>query len=220
MDLPPPSYDDVVFSGPDTSPQAVAPAAPPYFEEDVPEVVVKQPLFSTNGSNLLSSADASNQNAPPAPPVRQDKSLRQGDRLIIDFEKVSCCPWETTGLPADCEDYIPEELYSKGITNQMWHEWCTKLNGIQAKSPSVAGCLCLFCIPGFIAQCVLCAIYSPTSAHHPCDCLPCFYGDWYHELKKWQRNVNYELNKRGMHAKLKTYKPHSRYQLLYLYRHN
>ena len=139
--------------------------------------------------------------------LRLDKAIRIGDRLIIDFEKIACCPWQTVGLDKDCRNYIPEELRLKGITQDMWEEWCDKLMKHQKKATSIAGCLCLFCFPGFIPQCILCAIFCPISADHPLKFLPCCYGDWYVGLNKWQREVNRVLNPKDMHAKLRTYKP-------------
>lgn len=139
--------------------------------------------------------------------LRLDKGKKIGDRLIIDFEKASCCPWELVGLDPDCKNYIPEELRKKGITQNMWVEWCHDLMKIQKKAPSIAGCLCIFCFPGFIPQCILCAMFCPTSANHCLKWLPCFYGDWYEGLEKWQREVNEVLNPLDMHAKLRTYKP-------------
>ena len=142
--------------------------------------------------------------------LRLDKAKRIGDRLVIDFEKVSCCPWETTGLDPNCKDYVPEELRLKGISQNTWAEWCDELMAAQKMSPSVSGCLCIFCFPGCIVQSLLCAIFCPTSGDHCLKCLPCFCGDWYVALTKWTKKVNEVLNPKDMHAKLKTYKPYNK----------
>ena len=78
---------------------------------------------------------------------------------------------------------------------------------IQKRAPSIVGCLCMFCIPGGVAQSILCALFCPISMDHCLTCLPCFYGDWYVGLKKWQDDVNFILNQHDMHVKLITYKP-------------
>ena len=139
--------------------------------------------------------------------LRLDKGKKIGNRLIIDFEKVSCCPWERVGLDPDCKNYIPEELRVKGISQDMWEDWCDDLMKVQNKAPSVGGCLCMFCFPGLIPQSFLCMIFCPLSADHCLKWLPCCYGDWHVALEKWQRKVNAVLNKKDLHAKLKTYKP-------------
>ncbi|KAL5265170.1 hypothetical protein ACHWQZ_G006051 [Mnemiopsis leidyi] len=142
--------------------------------------------------------------------TRGGMAKRVGDRLIIDFEKVPCCPWETVGLNPDLKNYVPEELRVKGISPNVWEGWCEDLMKVQKKSPSVSGCMCLFCVPGFLVQAMLCAIFCPISADHPLKSLPCFYGDWHVGLDKWQRKVNAVLNPKDMHAKLKTYRPFQR----------
>ena len=177
---PPPSYDDIHG-----------------YSQD-PSVTIKQP--TSYAVPQVHSAEVS-------VTTRGGMAKRIGDRLIIDFEKVSCCPWETVGLNPDLKNYIPEEIRVKGISPNVWEGWCEDLMKIQKKSPSVSGCLCLFCFPGFIVQAMLCATFCPTSADHPLKSLPCFYGDWYVGLDKWQRKVNAVLNTKDMHAKLKTYKP-------------
>ena len=134
-------------------------------------------------------------------------AYKEGDRLIYDFEKVPCCPFETVGLDPKVAESIPWELEDAGITEDQWRRWMNELMEIQKLSPSVAGCLCMFCFPGFIPQSLLCALFCPISMDHPCSCLPCCYGDWYAGLRNWQREVNEVLNLRDMHLKLMTYKP-------------
>lgn len=131
------------------------------------------------------------------------------NRLVIDFEKVSCCPWEHVGLHDGVKGSMPQEIASKGISPQLWKEWMEKLQDIQKLAPSVAGCLCMFCFPGFLPQSILCAMFCPISSNHPFSFLPCCYGDWYDKLNKWQIKVNETLNRYEMHAKLMTYKPHN-----------
>ena len=189
-----------------------SPSAPPPYHDacdsqqfGVPDVTFKQP---TGYSNKVAPGGHSSITAGG---LRLDKAVRNGDRIIIDFEKVGCCPWDTVGLDPDCKNYVPQELNDKGISGSMWCEWCEDLAKVQKKSPSVGGCLCIFCFPGFFVQSILCATFCPISANHPLKCLPCFYGDWYHGLDKWQRKVNAVLNPKDMHLKLKTYKPHQKW---------
>ena len=184
---PPPAYDTVLGN---------------HISYPPPEVMIKQPY----GYGEPGEASCVESSITPGG-LRLDKAKRIGDRLIIDFEKNSCCPWETTGLDPDCKNYVPEELRVKGISQDLWAEWCDKLMKVQKKSPSVAGCLCIFCFPGAIPQSILCATFCPISADHCFKWLPCCYGDWYVGLNKWQRKVNAVLNPKDMHAKLKTYKP-------------
>jgi len=132
------------------------------------------------------------------------------DRLIIDFEKVSCLPCQTVGIFDQNLRSCPDPLKQKGITDAKWQKWMEDLMEVQKKAPSVLGCLTIFCFPGFIPQSLLCVLCCPTSSSHALDCLPCFYGDWYRGLIKWMDTVNMELNKLEMHAKLLTYKPHQR----------
>ena len=177
----------------------------PNIQYHNPGVTIKQPFGYTGqgeSSAVVSSVTAGG--------FRLDKAKKIGNRLVIDFEKTSCCPWETTGLDPDCKNYVPEELRIKGITQGLWVEWCEELMKVQKKSPSISGCLCVFCFPGLFVQCILCAVFCPTSGDHCLKCLPCFYGDWHAGLSKWQRKVNEVLNKKDMHAKLKTYKPHNK----------
>ena len=189
------------------------PSAPPPYETahtyhsdfDSPKVMFQQPI------NYMGPGEYSGEHSSITPGgLRLDKAKRIGNRLIIDFEKVSCCPGQVTGLDPDCRNCVPEELRVKGITQDVWSEWCDDLMKIQKKSPSVGGCLCIFCFPGLLLQGILCAVFCPTSGDHPLKCLPCFYGDWYVGLREWQASVNSVLNKKDMHAKLKTYKPHNR----------
>ena len=136
-----------------------------------------------------------------------DMAHKVGNRLIYDFEKVSCCPWQTVGLDPKVQDQIPWELEGKGITKEQWRDWMTDLMKNQKKAPSIAGCLCMFCFPGAIPQSILCALFCPISMDHCLTCLPCFYGDWYVGMRKWQDKVNAVLNQHDMHVKLITYKP-------------
>ena len=189
------------------------PSAPPPYETahtyhsdyESPKVMFQQPM------NYMGPGEYSGEQSSITPGgLRLDKAKRIGNRLIIDFEKVSCCPGQVTGLDPDCRNCVPEELRVKGITQDVWSEWCDDLMKIQKKSPSIGGCLCIFCFPGFLLQGILCAVFCPTSGDHPLKCLPCFYGDWFVGLREWQASVNSVLNKKDMHAKLKTYKPHNR----------
>ena len=132
------------------------------------------------------------------------------NRLIIDFEKVSCTPCQTVGIFDQNLRSCPDPVKKKGISDAQWKKWMEDLMEVQRKAPSVLGCLTIFCFPGFLPQSIICAMCCPTSSSHPLDCLPCFYGDWYRGLDKWMKTVNMELNKIDMHAKLLTYKPHSR----------
>ena len=131
-------------------------------------------------------------------------------RLIIDFEKVSCLPFETVGIKQQNMDCCPDPLKKKGITDSDWQKWMQDLMVVQKKAPSVIGCLTIFCCPGLLIQSMLCAMFCPTSKSHFLDCLPCFYGDWYRGLTEWTTKVNAVLNDKDMHAKLLTYKPYSR----------
>ena len=45
---------------------------------------------------------------------------------------------------------------------------------------------------------------------HPCSFLPCYFGDWFADLRRWQDDVNKTLSKHDLHAKLVTYKPYSK----------
>ncbi len=187
------------------------PSAPPTYEEastaysNPADVTIKQPSgYERNKISPLPTSSLTPGG------LRLDKARKIGDRLIIDFEKVSCCPWELEGLPDGCREYIPEELRVKGISPHQWAEWCDELMVVQKKAPSIGGCLCIFCFPGFLVQSTLCAIFCPTSGDHCFKWLPCCYGDWYCGLKKWQNKVNSVLNPLDMHCKLKTYKPHQK----------
>lgn len=182
-------------------------APPPYHEakdyDTTPTVTVSQPQgYSGEGSDISSINEF-----PARGTGLSDKCKRIGDRLIIDFEKISCCPWETVGLDHDCRNNVPGALRDKGISQSMWAKWCDDLMKAQKMAPSITGCLCVFCFPGFLAQSILCAMCCPTSADHCLTWLPCCYGNWFVALDKWQRKVNKELNRKDMHAKLKTYKP-------------
>merc|ERR1712061_463439 len=77
----------------------------------------------------------------------------------------------------------------------------------QRKAPSISDCLCMFRIPGLLAQSILCALFCPISMEHSLAWLPCCYGDWYAGLRTWQADVNAVLNLHNMHVKLITYKP-------------
>ena len=189
------------------------PSAPPSYNDAAnhyynPSVVaIQQPIgyaqHNERNDHALSSITPGG--------LRLDKAKRIGDRLIIDFEKYSCCPFEVTGLDPDCKNYVPDELRAKGISQDLWFEWCDELMKVQKKSPSCGGCLCIYCFPGLLVQSVLCAVCCPTSGDHCLKRLPCFYGDWNVGLLKWQHKVNGVLNRKDMHAKLKTYKPHSKW---------
>jgi hypothetical protein len=185
------------------------PSAPPsYHDCNPPGVTIKQPTGYIEQGDSGYVLDSSISRSPGG--LRLDKAKRIGDRLVIDFEKHACCPLTTVGLDPDCKNYVPEELRIKGISQEMWAEWCDELMKVQKKSPSIYGCLCLFCCPGFLFQAMLCAVLCPTSGDHCLKCLPCFYGDWHVGLAKWQKKVNEVLNRKDMHAKLKTYKPHNK----------
>jgi len=133
---------------------------------------------------------------------------RIANRLVFDFEKVACCPCQPTGLDEGVQSQLPTELAKAGVTFHQWQKWVEDLEKVQRKSPTISGCLCMFCFPGLFLQSILCAFLCPISANHPLKCLPCFYGDWYVGLKDWMDKVNMELNRLGMHAKLVTYKPY------------
>ena len=141
---------------------------------------------------------------------KHDMAYKDGNRLIYDFEKVGCCPWDRPGLQPQVKDQLPWELEQKGITAHQWREWMMALMENQKRAPSVVGCLCIFCFPAGLVQSILCACLCPISMDQPLKCLPCFYGDWYVGLRQWQDNVNAVLNRHGMHVKLMTYKPHNR----------
>lgn len=130
-------------------------------------------------------------------------------RLIIDFEKVSCCPCQTVGIDERATYNAPTPLKNKGITDSQWKSWIKNLMKVQKKAPSIIGCLCIFCFPGLIVQSMLCAMLCPTSMAWPLDFLPFYYGDWYRGLKGWMEDVNKILNPLEMHAKLLTYKPYN-----------
>ena len=130
-----------------------------------------------------------------------------GERLIYDFEKHACCPGEHTGLDLGVESQIPMELAQKGIGLQEWADWINELREVQKKTPTICGCMLMFCFPGFLLQAMLCALFCPISMAHPLKFLPCCYGDWHEGLDKWMQRVNKTLNKKEMHAKLLTYKP-------------
>lgn len=134
---------------------------------------------------------------------------RIGDRLYYDFEKVGCCIGDVQGLDPKVKHYMHSVIREQGITPGEWKKWMEELDVIQKKAPTIIGCLCLFCFPGSIVQSMLCAIFCPTSMNHPLSWLPCFYGDWYTALMKWQENVNARLSLYGMYAKLVTYKPYN-----------
>ena len=138
---------------------------------------------------------------------KYDMALRIGDRLVYDFEKVACCPGQVVGLDPHVEDALPWELEQEGITREQWRTWMKALMKNQRRAPSIAGCLCMFCIPGLWAQSILCALFCPISMDHCLKCLPCCYGDWYAGLREWQADVNAVLNHHNMHVKLMTYKP-------------
>ena len=138
---------------------------------------------------------------------KYDMAYKEGNRLIYDFEKVACCPGEVVGLNPRVADALPWELKQALVTKEQWRGWMLSLMENQKRAPSVAGCLCMFCVPGFFVQSILCAMLCPISMDHCFKCLPCFYGDWYVGLRKWQAEVNEVLNQRNMHVKLMTYKP-------------
>jgi len=147
----------------------------------------------------------------PCAPVNDVEKLyrRIGNRIIYDFEKVSCYPGQHNGLDFGVESQVPKEMADKGISLHQWAEWVSELQEIQRKAPTVCGCLLMFCFPGFLVQSILCAMFCPISMAHPFKFLPCCYGDWYDGLDKWMSKVNTVLNRKEMHAKLMTYKPYS-----------
>ena len=134
-------------------------------------------------------------------------AYKVGNRLIYDFEKIACCPWQLVGIDTRVKDQLPWELMAKGITTYQWRDWMLELMKIQKMATSIVGCLCIFCFPGFVPQSILCALFCPISMDHFFKWLPCCYGDWYVELRRWQNNVNFVLNQNDMHLKLITYKP-------------
>ena len=170
----------------------------PYFESS--PYVLDQPLGYDDPSKASISPGG----------LRLDKAVRIGNRLVLDFEKHACLPCNVVGLDQDCKYYIPHELAEKGITASQWHEWCRDLDKVQRKSPSIYGCVCLFCFPAGLVQSILCAALCPISAHHCLDWLPCCYGDWHYGIARWQSKVNETLLAKSMMCKLKTYKPHNR----------
>lgn len=178
---------------------------PPSYREAT-EVHTTQPNSKYTQQEVPSVAIIS-QPRQPDPKHKYDMAYKSGNRLIYDFEKVSCCPWQTVGLDPNVKDQLPDELHDKGITEVEWRNWMVDLMEIQRKAPSITGCLCMFCIPGALAQSILCAMFCPISMNHPLKWLPCCYGDWYAELRKWQDDVNSVLNQHDMHIKLTTYKP-------------
>ena len=141
---------------------------------------------------------------------KHDMAYKDGQRLIYDFEKVGCCPGEVVGIDPHVKDALPWELEQKGITKEQWHDWMIALMDNQKLAPSITGCLCMFCVPGFLAQSILCAMFCPISMDHCLKWLPCCYGDWYAGLRKWQNDVNSVLNHHDMHVKLMTYKPYQK----------
>jgi len=146
---------------------------------------------------------------PPRELTELEKMYRKiDDRLIWDFEKVTCLPGQPSGLDEGVEDQVPSELSAKGITQDQWREWIVELREAQKSHPTICGCLLMFCFPGGLAQSILCAMLCPISGQHPLTCLPCCYGDWYEGLRKWTDKVNAVLHAHDMHAKLLTYKPH------------
>lgn len=136
-----------------------------------------------------------------------DMIVKEGNRLIIDFEKVACCMGQKVGLHPQVKNRIPLEIECKGISRDTWFKWMSKLDEIQKKAPSICGCLIMFCFPGLFVQSTLCALLCPLSMDHMFSWLPCCYGDWYAALKNWMDDVNNVLNQVDMHAKLVTYKP-------------
>ena len=138
---------------------------------------------------------------------KHDMAHKVGNRLIYDFEKVACCPWQVVGLATGVEHQVPWELATKGITANQWRDWMLELMENQKRAPSIVGCLSMFCLPGFIPQSILCALFCPISMEHSFKWLPCCYGDWHAGLRKWQDDLNFVLNRYDMHIKLITYKP-------------
>jgi hypothetical protein len=138
---------------------------------------------------------------------KHDMACKHGNRLIYDFEKVACCPFQVVGLDPKVADKLPWELEQKGITKEKWREWMLQLMENQKRAPSITGCLCMFCFPGGLAQSILCALFCPISMDHCFKWLPCCYGDWYAVMRAWQDEVNTVLNQHDMHIKLMTYKP-------------
>jgi len=137
---------------------------------------------------------------------KHDMAYKSGNRLIYDFEKVACCPFQIVGLDPKVADKLPWELEQKGITKEKWRDWMLQLMDNQKRAPSITGCLCMFCCPGGIVQSILCAMFCPLSMDHCFKWLPCCYGDWYVGMKQWYEEENSVLNQHDMHIKL-TYKP-------------
>ena len=113
------------------------PSAPPTYDEaatsyyNPADVTIQQPSgYEKNPLQLPTTSVTPGG-------LRLDKAKKIGDRLIIDFEKVSCCPWELEGLPEGCREYIPEELRVKGISPHQWAEWCDELMVVQKKATEI-----------------------------------------------------------------------------------
>ena len=188
MSGPPPSYDDSISNQyPSKCPVMINP--------NVVNPITVQP----NGQGPSQPRRASG--------LRTDMAVKQGNRLIIDFEKVACCMLREVGLHPHVKHNIPLEIEAKGITDDTWLQWMSKLDKIQKKAPSVCGCLIMFCFPGLFVQSTLCALLCPLSMDHMFSWLPCCYGDWYAALRRWMDEVNATLNQIDMHAELMTYKP-------------
>ena len=185
----PPSYEEASSEKYETKGPAIIQPSAPY-------PVTTQPSASLSGKSPR-----------PADGLRTDMAVVQGNRLIIDFEKVSCCMLNEVGLHPQVKHNIPLEISSKGISEHTWFKWMSQLDEIQKKSPSICGCLIMFCFPGGLVQSILCALLCPLSMDHCFSRLPCCYGDWYGALRGWMDDVNNTLNRVDMHAKLMTYKP-------------
>ena len=145
------------------------------------------------------------------PPLLSDVEklyVINGDRLVYDFERATCCPGQPSGLDADVENQVPTELARVGVDADEWRKWVEELRDIQKVAPTATGCMIMFFCPGLVVQSFLCAMLCPISANHCLTFLPCCYGDWYARLQEWMDKVNLVLNTKDMHAKLMTYRPH------------
>ena len=186
MEVPPPPYLDII---------TFQPAESRFSNQVVPtEVIISQPSV-IQPHRILNELEC--------------HYICHGDRMIFDFEKIMCCPFQAhlSGLHGEVKHQTPIEIKEKNISPDQWYEWMSKLEKIQKNSPTISGCLLIFCFPGLCVQTILCAKLCPVSMDHCLSFLPCCYGDYYKKLREWMKNVNITLNQNGMHAKLVTYKP-------------
>ena len=188
------------------------PEAPPPYDESTLNQHAKNGIVVTTSNSVIPVTNQPTAQGPIRPQrradgLRTDMVVKKGNRLIIDFEKVSCYMFQETGLHPRVKQNIPLEIESKGISAETWFKWMSQLDDIQKKSPSICGCLIMFTFPALFVQSYMCALLCPLSMDHMFSWLPCCYGDWYAALRRWMDDVNDTLNEIDMHAKLVTYKP-------------